>query len=212
MSLGLYIHADTPVHALAPGAKVAALALVGTVLFLVSDWRLLAGALAGVVMLYALARIPARVALAQLRPALWILGLLFLVQAALESVEAGAVLVLRFGALILLAALVTLTTRVSDMIDALEAGLRPLARVGVNPARTSLALALAIRFIPVLTEVAAEVREAQRARGLDRSLTALALPVIVRTLKMADEIADAIDARSFDASDRKGRHRDQPRG
>ena len=40
------------------------------------------------------------------------------------------------------------------------------------------------------------VREAQRARGLDRHPLALAVPLVLRTLKMADEVAEAIEARS----------------
>ena len=60
----------------------------------------------------------------------------------------------------------------------------------------SLALSLTLRFIPVLAQVVQDVQEAQRARGLERNLVALAAPVIVRTLKMADDVADAIDARS----------------
>ena len=48
-----------------------------------------------------------------------------------------------------------------------------------------------------------EVREAQRARGLERSLVALTVPIVVRMLKMSDDIAAAIDARSYDP-DRTG--------
>ncbi len=50
--------------------------------------------------------------------------------------------------------------------------------------------------MPVLASVAADIREAQAARGLDRSVFALAVPLTLRTLRMADEIAEAIDARS----------------
>jgi|GEM_PF-839179 len=74
----------------------------------------------------------------------------------------------------------------------------PLARLGVNPARVSLAVSLTLRFIPVVAQTVQDVREAQRARGIEKNMLALAVPVIVRTLKMADDVADAIDARSWD--------------
>ena len=45
-------------------------------------------------------------------------------------------------------------------------------------------------------QIAGEVREAQIARGRRPSPLTLVVPVIVRLLKMADEITDAIDARS----------------
>ena len=84
------------------------------------------------------------------------------------------------------------------MIEALQGGLVWLRAIGVNPAKVSLAISLALRFIPVLAAVTSEVREAQRARGLDANILAIAVPVVVRTLKMADDIAAAIEARSYD--------------
>lgn len=196
MNLGLYIDADTPVHRIRPGIKVASLAVLGTLAFLVSDPILLSGGLAAVVLLYRVARIPWRTMFDQMRPVLWILGVIFVVQVAIHGWIVGLIFVVRFAALILLAMLVTLTTPTSTMLDALEKGLRPLARVGIDPARVSLALSLALRFIPVIAAVTQEVREAQRARGLQGNILALAVPVIIRTLKMAEDIAQAIEARS----------------
>ncbi len=100
--------------------------------------------------------------------------------------------------MLLLAGLVTLTTRSSDMIAAVERGLAILRPIGVNPAKIGLAFSLALRFIPVLAKATQEVREAQKTRGLERSILATAIPVAVRTLKMGDEIAQAIDARGWD--------------
>lgn len=112
--------------------------------------------------------------------------------------DAGVLVVVRLASLLLLASLVTLTTRSSDMIDALEKGLGWLYYLGINPGKVSLALSLALRFIPVLASITEEVREAQKARGLDKSVIAIAVPVIVRMLKMADDISAAIEARSYD--------------
>jgi biotin transport system permease protein len=211
VSAGLYFHADSLVHRLPPGVKVASLVVIGTIVFLISDWRLLVCGFAGVLALGTVARVPWRLAFSQLKPALWLLLLIFVVQVLVDGWTAGVVTVLRFAVLIQLAALVTLTTRVSAMIEALETGLRPLAAIGVDPGKVSLALSLALRFIPVISAVSHDVREAQKARGLDRNLIALVVPMIVRTLKMADDIADAIEARSYDprhapaAAPRKGR-------
>ena len=109
----------------------------------------------------------------------------------------ATLLVLRFEVLILLAGLVTLTTKSSDMINSLATALFWLRPIGVNPANVGLTFALAIRFIPILTNVTHEVREAQKTRGLEHSIIAVAIPVIVRTLKIAYEISDAIEARGY---------------
>jgi biotin transport system permease protein len=199
----VYVHGESPLHRLSPGAKIAALLVTGTAIFFVRDPWALGGVMAAVLLLYRTAGLSLGVALRQLLPAAWLLAVLFVIQWAYYDVEAGLVMVLRFSALILLASLVSLTTRVSDMIDALMKACAPLAYVGVSPTRIGMVFSMAIRFIPVIAETFAEVREAQRVRGLERSMLAVAVPLIVRTLKMATEIGDAIDARSFDPDDAK---------
>lgn len=198
MTFGLYQPGTSTLHRLGAGWKVLALILGGTGLFLVPGASGQAAALAGVAALYAVAGIPWRRMVDQIRPLAWLFAIFFLAQWALAGWLEGVAVVLRFAALVLLASLVTLTTPTSAMIAAVERALAPLARVGINPAKVSMALSLALRFVPVIAGIAAEVRDAQRARGLDRSMIALAVPVIVRTLKTADAVAEALDARGWD--------------
>jgi biotin transport system permease protein len=82
------------------------------------------------------------------------------------------------------------------MVAALERALHPLARFGIDPSQIGLVISLALRFIPVLGERLTQIREAQRARGLERNILALAVPLLLHCLHMADAVADAIDARS----------------
>ncbi|AWN54060.1 energy-coupling factor transporter transmembrane component T [Methylobacterium sp. 17Sr1-1] len=178
--------------------------VAGTVLFALPRLDLALAGLAATGLLYRLAGISGPLVLAQLRPLAWILAVLVLVQLALDGWLAGLLVAVRLASLVLLAGLVTLTTRSADLIEALQRGLGWLRPLGVDPAKAGLAIALTLRFIPVLAAITAEVREAQRARGLERSLVALTVPVVVRMLKMSDDIAAAIDARSYDP-DQAGR-------
>ncbi len=191
----------SPLHRLPPEPKLLSLLIAGSTLFLVADWRWLLAICAFVCLLYVLAGIGGRTLWDQFRPAVLLLGMLLAVQLLFGDPGQGIAMVLRFAALILLAALVTLTTRNSDMVAALERALGPLSRLGVDPAGISLAISLALRFIPVLGERVTLIREAQRARGLDRNLLAVAVPLLVRCLLMADAVADAIDARSAEGDD-----------
>lgn len=84
------------------------------------------------------------------------------------------------------------------MVNSVERGLRPFRFLGINPSKLSMALSLAIRFIPVVSEKFNEVREAQQARGFDTNILALTMPLIIRTIKMASDVAEALDARSYD--------------
>jgi biotin transport system permease protein len=178
--------------------KTIALLVACTAIFLIDRVAVAGLVLAGVLLLYRVAGLEMRLAFAQLRPALWVLALLLAVQVLLDHWTTGVLVAIRLAALLLLASLLTLTTRSSDLIDAIGRGLSPLAAIGVNPGKVGLAISLALRFIPVLAVITVEVREAQRTRGLEGSVLAVAVPVVVRTLKMADDIAAAIEARSYD--------------
>jgi biotin transport system permease protein len=195
MTLGLHLAGDSVIHRLPVGWKIGCLLLASTGLFLVSDPAWLALALAGVAILIIIARIPPAVMARQMAPALAILAILVAVQAIFASGREALALGLRFGALLPLACLVTFTSRVSDMIEFIERITSPLARIGIDPASVALALTLAIRFIPVLFQLMTEIRDAQRARGLDHSPLAFFAPLLIRTLKMAHEVSEAIEAR-----------------
>ena len=195
--LDLYTPGTSPLHRMRPGSKLLVLMGGATLLFLYESLALTIAALALTFLLYRLAGIPPRKMLAQIRPLLWIFALFFALQYWLSGPMLAAYVVLRLATLVLLASLVTLTTRSSDMIDAMTRALSLLKPLGVNPGKISLAISLALRFIPVLAQITAEVREAQKARGLERSVIAVAMPVAIRTLKMADDISDSIDARGY---------------
>ncbi|MBP2310584.1 energy-coupling factor transporter transmembrane protein EcfT [Azospirillum melinis] len=201
--LGLYLHRESVVHRLPAGAKLGGLLLVTIlVLALPGGWGALAAGSIGAALLVA-ARLPAGRVLAELRAPVLMLTLLFGFQALLAGSgwEETAVAVARFTALILLATLVTLTTRVMDMVDLFERLFGLLRPVGVNPAKMALMLALTIRFIPLLGEQVREVRMAQRARGVERNIAALFVPLLVKILTMADDLTAALEARGYDPVD-----------
>ncbi|WP_067697110.1 energy-coupling factor transporter transmembrane component T family protein [Nocardia jejuensis] len=194
--LSLYHDARTPVHTVPAGAKLLVLAVSGTALFLVPSIWWLTGALALVLGLYALARIPWRLTGRQVLGLAPVLLLIMLAQVLFIGWASAALVGLRLLTLILLATLVTLTTRTSAMIETIERGLRPLTPLGVRPERVGLLVAMTIRFIPVIREQAELVRSAQRARGIERS-TVFLVPLLIRTLRMADGVGEALDARGL---------------
>ena len=195
--ISAYRPGTSPIHRLAAGPKMAALAIAGTGLFFVTGLVGTAIALGVAGALYFVARLSLRDIWQVARPLLVVMVILVLAHAWLNGWAAAFAMGMRLAALVLLAGLVTLTTTSSAIMAAIETGLRPLGRLGVDVEKISLALSLALRFLPLIASVGAEVREAQRARGLDGSLVALAVPLLVRTLKMGEDIADAIDARGF---------------
>ncbi len=195
--LDLYSPGTSLLHRLPPAAKMLAMLIGATLLFLNESLPITVAATFGILALYPIAQLTLKQAFAQIRPLLIIFVLFFAVQWYFSGIELATYVVLRLAALILLASLVTLTTKSSDMIDTMTRGLRYLKPFGVNAAKVSLAISLALRFIPVLAQITREVREAQKTRGLERSVIAVAMPLAIRAIKMADEISDAIDSRGY---------------
>ena len=195
---GLYLPGTSVLHRAPAGPKLVLLAAATTVLVLLRDpWAVAVG---GVLVVggYALARLPASVLVAQLTPLRWVLLALVPFQWWQGGPPAVAVVVGTLVVTVAAAALVTLTTRVLDLLDVVERAASPLRLVGVRPDRVALLLALTLRAVPVLAATFDEVRDARRARGLERSPRALLVPLVVRTLRHADRLGEALVARGVD--------------
>ncbi len=197
-TVGLYEPGRSPLHRLGAGWKFLALLVFAVLLFaLAAPIPLLA--LVGLVVLgYAIARIRARRCWQATRIVVPMLALVFLLQWWMLDLDRAAVVTLRLLAAIGAANLFTLTTKVDDLVTAVQRGLRPLRRVGARPERVGLLVGLTMRAIASLSSIASETREAQRARGAERSVSAFAVPFLVRTLRHADELGEALAARGVD--------------
>lgn len=101
----------------------------------------------------------------------------------------------RVTAAVLLAGLLVLTTRVTELLDAVERGLRPLERLGLDSERAAVLLTVTLTTVPVVARLAGEVREAQRARGGRPGLRFFAVPFLILSLKHADQLGEALAAR-----------------
>jgi biotin transport system permease protein len=197
-SVGLHRPGTSPVHRLPAGVKLAALAVAGIGSVLVDRPVHVAAGLVAVLAGYAVARIPARLVWASVRPLLWVFVPLAAFQVLAVGWERACVIVGVLLALVMLADLVTFTTRTTDLVDVVVAIGRRLRFLGVDPERLGLLLSLGIRSVPLVLDLAARVREAQHARGQATSVRAFAVPLVVGALRRADEIGDALAARGAD--------------
>jgi biotin transport system permease protein len=197
---GLYVPGGTWLHRLGVGWKyLFLLALTVPVLLLALPWPSLA-ALVVSGLLLASTRVGARLAFA-LPWALWVLlAVLAGYQLAIERPDLAVVVSANLVTAIYASRLLTLTTPGPVLIDALVAALRPFRRLGVNPERVGLAIAIMVRSVPMLLDTVAQVRQAARARGRDRNLFALVTPVVVRAVGQAQATGAALAARGLGES------------
>lgn len=193
---GFYHPGRSLLHRMPAVAKLIVLAVVVTVVAFLRSPEALGIALGLTVVLYLVAGIPPRLALRAVGPIFWVLLIAVPINGWLVGWDSALLMALRLVTVVALAGLFTLTTTVSAVLSAVELLLRPVPRVDAD--RVGLLLALTIRAIPLLSEIVASVFEARRARGVDRSLRAIAVPVIVRSLQSADELGDALIARGAD--------------
>jgi biotin transport system permease protein len=201
--LSLYVPGTSPVHRAPAGLKLAALAVLGVALFATARLELVAAPFVLVVAAgLVAARLPWRVLTAQVRPVwIWLVAL-FGFHLLVTGPVVGAVAVLRLLTLVVAAAVVTATTRVTALVAVIEWLTSPLRVFGVRPARIGLVIAMALRFIPLISERADRIREAQAARGGSvrglRGLTRTVVPLLVQVLQLAHTVSEALDARGAD--------------
>ena len=186
----------TRAHDWPAGAKLLALAMATVGLFVTgSVWGQLGWLLAALV-LYAL---PGWRFLRHGLRRLWGLWPFVLVLLAWHLLTGdfagGAVIVLRMLTAVALANLVTMTTRLEDMQALVLWLLRPLRRVGVRGGAIALAMAMVVRFIPVLTGKGRKLAEAWRARSPRRAGWRIVMPLVVLAVDDAEHVADALRAR-----------------
>lgn len=197
--LSLYVPGTSPLHRLPASAKLLGLLIGGLLVTVPRPNALLLGiAAACVAVLFLIAGLGLAELARQIWGVRWILAFVLVGQLIFLPWYVAALSSARMLLAILLAALVTLTTRASDILEAIERGLRPLRRLGVRTERIALVLGMAIRAVPIITDLAAEVRDAQRARGVGYSVPAMVVPLLVGSLRHADDAADALAARGMD--------------
>lgn len=194
----LYVEGSGLLYRLPVGLKLGGLMALGIGLFLFSMPFVpgIAVALGGA--LYFSLGLPFGEAVSRLRSLF--LTILFISAFSLLFTPPMEVLVqvLRLTALMLFAATVTATTTVAAFMEGVTAAARPLERIGLLKADDmGLAFGLVVRFVPEILSRYEAIREAHVARGLKVRPVTLITPLIILTLKEADQIAAAIDARGL---------------
>lgn len=125
-----------------------------------------------------------------------------------EAGVASAVFMgLRLLLLLLAVSLLTLTTSTLAITAALEAVLKPLARIGVPVHELSMMLGIALRFLPQFANELAIIYRSQESRAATLSLnpfkggfttlSSLVVPLFASSFRHADTLAAAMDARCY---------------
>jgi biotin transport system permease protein len=198
MLRSLYIEGNTPFHRLPVRVKLITLMTASIALFFVSSLQILVPTFVTTLCLYLALGLPWREAFGRIGWIAFAIAIVALATWYFNGLHEALALTFRLMALVLLAAAITATTTISAFMDEITVMLQPLERLGLmRAADVSLALGLVLRFVPEILDRYENIREAHRARGLPIRPLTLFVPLIILTLKDADTIAMAIDARGF---------------
>ncbi len=202
MIVGLYVPGNSFIHTQRPGLKLFILFGLGIGLVTVQSLTLLAALSFTVATLYIrFAALGFNRLWQSTRPLVLWLVLIGVAQIIVADTESAMRIVLRLLTLVWAATLVTHTARLTEMTECLVFMCGAVRPLGFSSSRMAFMIALTVRLIPALSDVVKEVRDAQRARGLERSIFATIVPVLIRIFQQADVMSDALMARGYDCWD-----------
>ncbi len=120
---------------------------------------------------------------------------------------------LRLVLLICGASLLSLTTTPVEIADGAESLMKPLKLIKVPVHDIAMIMSIALRFIPTLFEETNKIISAQKARGASfdtgglfaraKALLPVLIPLFVNSFRRADELAFAMDARCYNATEHR---------
>ena len=186
---------ETWAHRIPAGAKLLALSIATLALFLLEPFMLAVATLAVAVLYLSAGLTFAAQGLRHLRM-LWPFLLLIAVwHGVTGQAQAGAAIALRLLAALALANFVTMTTRLTGMIAIMTWLLAPLRRLGLSTRAVELAIAMVLRFTPMLVENGQRLAMSWRARSRRRPGWRIVMPMAALALDDADHVAEALRAR-----------------
>lgn len=223
ITIGQYFATDSIIHKLDPRVKVTFVFLYIIAIFLISKLWVYAPVLVFLIAIIKISKIKPNFVFKGVKPLLPIILLTFILNVLMTPGEVvwkwkiftvtkaglnlGFFMAFRLIFLVLGTSLLTLTTSPIELTDAMEKMLHPFAKFGFPAHQFAMMMTIAIRFIPTLFEETDKIMKAQMARGADfesgniikraKNLVPLLVPLFINALKIAGELAVAMEARCY---------------
>ncbi len=191
-----HVVGDSWLHRAAFGAKLIGVIAIGLLPWFVRTPLPLALVLAALLVVAATAHVPLSRLLRSLRSLAPVLLVLGAFQWWAVGPAYAARVVLGITIAFVAAGLLTATTPVPTMLDAVVRGARPVSR-WVDPEVVALTLAVVLRSVPWVAGAFAVVRESARARGLERHPRALVVPTVLQVVAYGRSPGEALAARGL---------------
>ncbi|MCV3754012.1 energy-coupling factor transporter transmembrane component T family protein [Ureaplasma zalophigenitalium] len=133
------------------------------------------------------------------------------------AIQLALYIAIKIFLMIVLASILTSTTTSIELTNGLEDLLTPFKILRLPVTEASMMISIAIRFIPSLLDESKRILNAQASRGVDfknggfaqkiKSLVALVVPLFSIAFKKAEDLANAMEARSYNPRYARTRYR-----
>ncbi len=107
----------------------------------------------------------------------------------------GVMISVRLVTILGISNLMTMTSRLTDLVGLIHSGLYPLRLLGINTRPIEIAVALVIRFTPIFISKGASLADAWRLRSKKRPGWQIIFPLSLAAIDDAEQVADALRAR-----------------
>ena len=229
-SFGQYYPADSIIHKMDPRCKLVLTIIYMVAIFLVKSYL---GYVTTILLLLStifISKVPLKVVFKSIKAVLFLLiftliiNLLFYKQGTVlvswwkititwQGIDYAIKMLFRLTLLVMGASMLTFTTTATELTDGIESLLYPLKFIKVPVHDIAIIMSIALRFIPTLVEETQKIMNAQKARGAQidtggfftrvKAMLPILIPLFVSAFRRADELADALDARCYNASDKR---------
>ena len=125
----------------------------------------------------------------------------------LNGINRAIFVSVRIICLILASSCLTFTTSPTELTDAIERLMKPLAKLHFPVHEIAMMMSLALRFVPTLLEETDKITQAQKARGADmesgniiqrvKAFIPILIPLFVSAFRRAYELATAMECRCY---------------
>lgn len=230
IAFGQYYPTGSVIHRLDPRAKMIFSLLFMVFIFFVQSYLVYAAIFMFIMGISLIARIPIRSVFKSIKGILFLVVFTALINLFVyktgkvlahwwiftitdQGIHFALKMAFRLIFLVMGTAILTLTTTPMELTDAIESLLKPLKYIKVPVHDIAIIMSIALRFIPGLMDETDKIMMAQKARGakLDhgkfyeriKALLPVLIPLFVSAFRRADELADALDSRCYNATPKR---------
>lgn len=177
--------------------KFIALTVVTVIVMLTRHPLVNVGVLVSLTVLGLTARLSVAQLLGPIKRMWLILALLVVANVLFSDWWNAAVIVTIMITCVVAAQIFMLSTPMAELLELFTALVTPLKFVGVRPEVPALAAAIAVRSVSYLADLAYTAQEAASARGLENSIRARSVPIMLGAVKYAQDTGRALEARGI---------------